>query len=81
MQKELGVALIYTTGVWGGPAALAWGNIPNKYWGLCLLFFLLALSNLLIFSYQELATDTQDGHTSLGRALGHMATYRLVSSS
>ena len=79
VQKELGVALIYTTGVWGGPAALTWENIPNKYWGLSLLFFLLALCNLLIFSYQELPTDIQDGHTSLGRALGHKATFHVVS--
>ena len=79
VQKELGVALIYTIGVWGGPAALAWENIPFIYWGLTFIFFLLALCNLLIFSYQELITDILDGHTSFVRALGHNASHRLVS--
>lgn len=79
VQKELGVALIYTLGVWGGPVALTDGQIPLSYWGICFQFFLLAMVNLLIFSYQDLESDILDGHTSMVRAFGNTAVYRIVS--
>ena len=79
IQKELGVALVYTCGVWGGPWALSLVPVPPIYMGLSIQFFLLALINLLIFSLQEMETDILDGHTSFVRALGKSSAYRLIA--
>ena len=79
IQKELGVALVYTFGIWGGPIVLTEGEVPLSYWGICLQFFLLAIVNLLIFSYQDLESDILDGHTSMVRAFGDTTIYRLVT--
>jgi len=79
LQKELGVALIYTTGVWGGPWALATTPIPGIFYGYLIQFALLAILNLLLFSLQELPTDVQDGHTSLVRALGPLRTRWIIA--
>lgn len=69
LQKELGVGLIYTAGVWGGPLSL-FDSIPPGLWILCLQFFLLAMFNLLLFSMYEIQSDELDGHTSFVRAIG-----------
>lgn len=79
IHKELGVALVYTCGIWGGPIALMEGPIPIAYWGLSFQFFLLAIINLLIFSYQDLESDILDGHTSMVRAYGDTTIYRFVT--
>lgn len=70
LHKEIGVALIYTLGVWGPfmlSAYPAWENIHLLGF---VQFFLLALINLLMFSAFEIDIDTQDGHSSWARALG-----------
>lgn len=62
--KELGVAVIYTAGVWGGPWSCCEQVFSKPLYGLALFFLLLALLNLLIFSLYEAKTDLRDGHTS-----------------
>lgn len=68
--KELGVAIVYTTGVWGGPLVIAqpewspWILLP------LVQFACLALINLLIFAWYEQEIDGKDGATSWVRGLG-----------
>ncbi|MEM6634159.1 MAG: hypothetical protein AAF694_31065 [Bacteroidota bacterium] len=70
IQKELGVAIIYTVGVWGGPAVLYSPILPWAFYVIVCQFLFLALINLLLFSIYEMETDTLDGHTSFVRAIG-----------
>lgn len=78
IHKELGVGAIYAAGVWGAPLVLTEGPIAS--WMLCAAaqFFLLALLNLLIFSFYERETDALDQHTSFVRALGEKRTRQLI---
>ena len=70
LHKELGVGLIYTLGIWGGPCMLNPSCWSFETWGLMGQFFILAMINLLIFSMYELETDKLDDHTSFVRAIG-----------
>ncbi|MCI4670184.1 MAG: hypothetical protein MRZ79_18755 [Bacteroidia bacterium] len=78
LQKELGVGLIYSLGIWGGPFAYhqIWPGI--SVWLIFGQFFLLAMMNLLIFSSYEANTDELDGHTSLALAMGKKRIHILV---
>jgi 4-hydroxybenzoate polyprenyltransferase len=78
LQKELGVGLIYSAGVWGGPLALSHGPASPAVWLAAAQFFGLAMINLLVFSVYEEAADTQDGQTSFVRAVGRKFALRLV---
>jgi hypothetical protein len=69
-HKELGVALIYTFGVWGGPMVLTAAPLGLVHWVCLGQFLLLALVNLLLFSMFEAEIDEMDGHTSFVRAIG-----------
>ncbi len=76
--KEFGVALVYAGGVWGLPI------LESGTWDEPLIilsfvqFLLLALTNLLEFSWFEVEIDQQDGHTSFVRALGKAWSQRVI---
>lgn len=78
LAKEVGVALVYTCGVWGGSVVLA----PEPAdWKLILVmtqFFFLALINLLTFGVYEELSDEQDGFTSWARGLGNKMSHRIL---
>ncbi|MEM6264077.1 MAG: hypothetical protein AAGI38_16300 [Bacteroidota bacterium] len=77
-QKEIGVGLIYSLGVWGGPVVLS-QEVQALEVGIGFMqFFLLAMMNLWAFSMYEIETDEQDGHTSFARAVGVLAIQRLI---
>ncbi len=78
--KELGVGGIYSLGVWGAPLVSNWGNWPMATESLLLQFFLLALINLLLFSWYEHHIDERDGHTSFVRAIGPQRASWLILS-
>ncbi|MEM9986906.1 MAG: hypothetical protein AAF804_17570, partial [Bacteroidota bacterium] len=78
--KELGVGGIYCLGVWGGPLIFAWGAWPRASGLLFGQFFLLALINLLVFSWYEHHIDERDGHTSFVRAIGPQRAQWLIFS-
>ncbi|MDX2286920.1 MAG: hypothetical protein NW241_22335 [Bacteroidia bacterium] len=78
LQKELGVGLIYSAGVWGGPLALADGPAGAAVWLAAAQFFGLAMINLLVFSIYEESLDAQDGQTSFVRAVGKAFARRLA---
>jgi hypothetical protein len=78
LVKELGVALIYSLGIWGLPILEA-GKWQEPAVMLPLLqFFLLAFANLLEFSLFEHDLDEADGQTSFVRALGKPRSLSLV---
>jgi hypothetical protein len=76
--KELGVALIYTVGVWGGPSMLCQNCFTPLIYGLAGHFFLLAFINLIIFSLFEAKTDLRDGHSSWVLGMGIKRTRRII---
>lgn len=78
LQKELGVAIIYAVGVYGGPFVIH-GEGVSKVEGLLFFqFFLLCLGNLLMFALFEIETDRKDGHSSFVRAIGKAGARRLI---
>lgn len=79
LTKELGVALVYTVGVWGGGLALT--EMPLTFFTSIpvIQFFFLALSNLLTFSVYEEMADQKDGFTSWARGLGSTMTMRVIT--
>ncbi len=78
IHKELGVGLIYAAGIWGAPLVLYGAPISASILLAAAQFFLLALLNLLIFSFYERETDALDQHTSFVRALGEKRTRYLI---
>lgn len=77
-HKELGVGLIYASGIWGAPI-LSCDVVNSDVVPLLFIqFLLLALINLLVFSAYEWDTDELDGHTSFVRAIGLLNTRKLI---
>lgn len=77
-QKELFVALVYTIGVWGGPASLIDFNLQLYQWISLVVFFILVLTDLFVFSLYERQTDQLDGHNNITVNLGKKGTERLI---
>jgi 4-hydroxybenzoate polyprenyltransferase len=68
-HKEILVAALYTAGVWGSVAVRA-GALPPFARLAGVIFGLLALQNLLLFSYLEWEEDVSQGQRSLARSWG-----------
>ena len=77
-QKELFVAIVYTLGIWGGPASLIAFNLLPFQWLCLIVFFMLVFTDLLVFSLYESETDRLDGHNNLVLNLGKKGTERLI---
>ncbi|MHB1277823.1 MAG: UbiA prenyltransferase family protein [Bacteroidia bacterium] len=67
--KELFIALCYTVGVSLVPVSQAW-PVPFFTWLLLFRIFMLALSNLFLFSMFEIHPDIKDKHPSAIKFLG-----------
>jgi hypothetical protein len=68
-HKEFLIAALYTAGVWGTVVVQAQRVLPFA-WLSGTVFFLLALQNLMLFSYQEWEDDVSQGQRSLARSWG-----------
>jgi 4-hydroxybenzoate polyprenyltransferase len=68
-HKEILVAALYTAGVWGSVAVRA-GSLPPFARLAGVIFALLALQNLLLFSYLEWEEDVSQGQRSVARSWG-----------
>lgn len=79
LTKELGVAFVYSLGVWGGGMALSDNSITLFTLLPVIQFFFLALVNLLTFSVYEEMEDQKDGFTSWARGLGRSITMKVIS--
>jgi hypothetical protein len=81
LVKELGVAVVFTAGVWGMPW-LRHGLDTGRWfdWPVLLMFqyLLLAIANLVEFSIYESKIDTADGQTSFVRGIGRSPARRVV---
>lgn len=78
LQKELFVALIYVFGIWGMALLETGFHLESVEWVIFLIFFLLALSDILLLSYYEMETDSLDGHLTLAGRLGEKAVGKLI---
>ncbi len=79
LAKELGVALIYAAGVWAGPWTMAGNDFSLFSLIPFMQFFLLALTNLLLFAWFEYHEDEAAGHTSYVRAIGKPSARKLLA--
>ena len=77
-QKELFVAIVYTIGIWGGPASLIAFNLLPFQWLCLIVFFILVFTDLLIFSLYESEADRLDGHNTLALNLGKKGIEKLI---
>ncbi len=78
IQKELMIALIYTGGVSVGPLLFLEESIDPTKVLVLIQVFVIALINLIEFSFFEYDTDKKDGHTSVARLLGRKHTIHLL---
>ncbi len=69
VNKEFIIAILYTGGIVIGP--LACGTPPSGYMVHIFQLFLLALNNLLLFSWFDHETDVQEGFAGLIQRMGH----------
>lgn len=79
--KELGVAVVFTAGVWGMPWLRHWLDTRRVLgWPVILMcqYLLLALVNLIEFSIYESRADAADGQTSFVRGIGRKSARRIV---
>ncbi len=74
LQKELFVAVIYVSGVWGGPWALSGFGTKLHTVVLFFIFFLLAIGDVLIYTIYEYSTDRLDHHPTLFSLVGRKTT-------
>ncbi len=63
--KEIYVAVMYTFGLFAGPVFLSYQHIQIVQWLLIPQIFLLAFSNLLIFSWYDFLKDQRDKQPSM----------------
>ena len=81
LVKELGVAGVFTAGVWGMPWLRHYfdtGKIFGWPWWILVQYFLLAVVNLIEFSIYEARNDRADRQTSFVQAIGRPIAYRMV---
>ena len=78
-QKEPLIAAVYTMGVWGSKLWIYEGEVTLRMVMLIVVpFFLLALMNLLVFSYYETDHDHLNNQRSLSSAIGAENVGRVV---
>ncbi len=78
VQKEFSVALIYTLGIWGGPASLMSYHFNIGQIILIIAFFISVFIAVIIFSFYEEDTDKVDHHTTLVARFGIQVVKKLL---
>jgi len=76
-HKEICVAVVYTSGVWGVGFVQA-KHITAIHWLLVFAFGLIVLQNLLLFSCFELDEDVQQHQRSLAKTWGKELTKKIL---
>jgi len=77
--KEIFIAVLYTAGVLLPAWSVSVEPMPEGYHLLITQFFLIALINLLLFSWYGVDEDKQDGHASAAIAWGKSSTAYLIN--
>ncbi|MEM8898602.1 MAG: hypothetical protein AAGC85_10880 [Bacteroidota bacterium] len=77
-QKELGVGVIYSLGVWLGPVVIHQQSPDAGLMIMSAQFSFLAFINLIIFSHYDRKVDELDGSSSLVRAISEKRLDQLI---
>jgi 4-hydroxybenzoate polyprenyltransferase len=77
--KEVLVAIVYSLGVFLGPLSLNSGKIEVEFNVFFIQLLLLAMINLLLFSYYDFEKDKEDKNPSIAIKLGKPAVQRLLT--
>ncbi|MCK4856200.1 MAG: hypothetical protein KAT31_18100, partial [Bacteroidales bacterium] len=76
--KEGWISIIYTVGIWGVPL-LSYGAVPDIPVLLTIIIYLLlVLINVLIYSYHDYHTDCQESQQTLATVYGRKITFHLL---
>lgn len=78
LQKELFVAIIYTTGIWGGPVSLLDYHLTLDQLIIMLSFFLLVFADILILNLYEKESDRIDNFHSFVLCFGEKVSVYLI---
>lgn len=78
ISKEVFVAIVYTTGIWGVPVLMHDFSLTPVQWLATGVFAGIALLNLLIFSYYEYDIDQKSGFHSFATKLGISKSKKLI---
>jgi hypothetical protein len=78
LTKELGVAIVYASGIWLPVIQMRDAEIPVWCWLITGQFFLVACANLLLLSIYERKSDEADQQTNMANWAGEKATRKLV---
>ena len=76
--KEPWIALIYTIAIWGGPIIIAGDRVNPAQIIIIISFFLLIMSNVLIYSIYEREEDARQGNKSFVKDFGLRAAVNMV---
>lgn len=79
LQKELIIAIVYTSGVWAGPVALRNFILQNHEIILLIVFFLIVLADVLLYSIMEEKEDRLDNHHTFATNFGMKQSQRVLS--
>jgi 4-hydroxybenzoate polyprenyltransferase len=78
VQKELGIALVYSIGIALPAFSLSPFSFTLPIWIILLQVFLLAYINLIEFSLFEVKEDVEEGQISIARILGVRKTAYII---
>lgn len=78
LTKEVGVAIVYTTGMWLPVIQMRQSSLPLWNWLIVAMFFLLACANLLLLSVYEKKSDEADQQTNIANWAGEKTTRRVI---
>ena len=78
LPKEIIVAFVYTTGIWGVPLVLTDFNFDQNKMLLLSGFFILVLADILLLSYFELESDTKDRHFTMAVKFGKKIIKQII---
>ena len=78
LQKELFVAIIYTTGIWGGPVSLLDYHLTIDLVIILLGFFLLVFADILILNLYEKESDRLNNFHSFVLYFGEKVSVYLI---
>lgn len=80
VHKEIMIAVIYTCGLFTGPISLYQGQLSWSHAVLFLQFFILALLNLVVFSFYDREFDKKASFPSLVLSLGEYRSHLLIKA-
>jgi 4-hydroxybenzoate polyprenyltransferase len=77
-MKELWIGVIYVAGIWGGPFLYAGDNILPGQWMVVSAFFLIVISNVLLYSYTDYNSDINAGDNTFTVQFGKGITRIII---